>query len=121
MSDRRTTTLTVPAHDHVSWCRNHDVSLFDSQCSTERWLLVADYDLPSDPSRVVLSAFQHSLLREDTQRWEHDAPLIELFLPTDEPGQAAYAVLTPAEARKVAAELLNLAELVETETGRCAR
>ncbi|GAA2855560.1 hypothetical protein GCM10010472_11080 [Pseudonocardia halophobica] len=109
----------TPTHDHAAWCAHHTDGLLDQMCDSQPWLLTPAAFKPADPGRVTLRAFQYQELTRDTHAWDVQPPQLEIFLEGAD-GKVG-AALTPREARKVAAQLLHLVDLVERETGRVTR
>lgn len=117
----------VPLHDHAAWCRAHtDGGRWDQYCATEPALLEPAAAAACDPMTTYLFLHQPMSRAHHGTAWVVDAPQIvvgiaETLTEAGDRPVFAESVLTPAEARQAAAELLNLADLAEAATGRCAR
>lgn len=117
---RTTPADTSPPHDHVEWCRQHDnIGPLDQQCRTEPSELYSLRGTECDPGRVSVFAVQMADRGAEDPTWNLYAAQVVLGVTTIDGHQDV--ALTPGEIRRVAAMLLDAADLADSDAVRCPR
>lgn len=114
MLDHCTFLPAVPAPEHAAFCVHHDGGSHDDTCNGQRWNLVPAESPELEPGRIWIQAFRYSALAADFSQWTEQPAQVELSVEGGD-GMAT-STLTPAEARRVAAELLNAADQADAVT-----
>ncbi|MCF7548927.1 hypothetical protein [Pseudonocardia sp. WMMC193] len=116
---------TIPAHTHAVWCRAHEEeSDYDQTCRTQpvKFQSTTTSGMPlGHIGAVVEQSSVFDALSGPPDAWDIRPAQIELTTYHRSGNEDGHVWLTPGMARRLAAALIDLADLADDETGRAAR